>query len=169
MPAWRRYSGVVWGHLEPESLHDADRRRLVIPSALYGVNLGTDTIADHRLSFEASVPHLGNLAAFWRSPVTAAVARAARGRVVVDLLPGEHAAAIDHGALRAAVPVCRVRFLAADGAKPIGHGAKAAKGKLARWLLDEGLEGATAFAWDGWQVTWRGPDLEVVAAPSSKK
>jgi len=169
MAAWARYSGVVWEHLDPGTLDDEALRKLLVPSAVYGVNLATDTIADHRLSFQATLRGLGNLAGFWRPAVTTAIARGARGRVVLDLLPGEHAGAIDHTCLGAEVELRRVRFLSPEGQKPIGHGAKAAKGKLARWLLEEGLEGAAAFAWDGWHATWQGPTLEVVASPFSKK
>ncbi len=169
MAAWARYSGVVWGHLDPGTLEEPARRRLFVPSAVYGVNLATDAIADHRLSFQATLQGLGNLATFWRPAVTTAIARGARGRVVIDLLPGEHADAIDHVRLGADVELRRVRFLGPDGQKPIGHGAKAAKGKLARWLLEEGLKGADAFAWDGWHATWHGETLEVVASPFSKK
>ena len=37
LPAWRRYTGVVWDHMDPASLSAEQRRRLIVPSGLLGV------------------------------------------------------------------------------------------------------------------------------------
>jgi cytoplasmic iron level regulating protein YaaA (DUF328/UPF0246 family) len=83
---------------------------------------------------------------------------------VVDLLPAEHAHAVDLAALAEVSRVVRVRFVAADGSRAVGHEAKSAKGRLARALLDEGLDGATRFTSEGWRATVA-DDLVTVAAP----
>jgi len=63
------------------------------------------------------------------------VATAVEGRVVVDLLPQEHAAALDLAVVaEGAHELVRVRFVERSG-KVAGHDAKAAKGLLARHLL----------------------------------
>jgi cytoplasmic iron level regulating protein YaaA (DUF328/UPF0246 family) len=165
MPAWCRYTGVVWEHLDPSTLPDVDRSRLLVPSGLYGLNAGTDAIADHRLSMLVSPVGIGRLTRFWDEPVTRALRRVARGRVVVDLLPNEHAAAIDHGSLGEVAHVVRVRFLASGGTKASGHGAKAVKGRLARWILERGLTEVDAFSWEGWSAA-SGREGIVVVAPS---
>jgi hypothetical protein len=59
--------------------------------------------------------------------------------------------------------VVRVRFVAADGSRAVGHEAKSAKGRLARVLLDEGLAGVGGFAFDGWRATVDGDSVTVVA------
>jgi len=149
MPAWRRYTGVVWDALQPATLTRATRVRILVPSALYGVTTAEDQIVDYRLTMHAALPGLGNLARYWRRPLTEAL-RAATGRVkVVSLLPVEHAAAVGLGELR---NVINVSFVSADGKRAVGHEAKAAKGHFARHLIDHGVEAGADFDHEGWSV-----------------
>ena len=164
LPAWQRYSGVVWAALDPGSLATADRRRILVPSGLYGLTGAADPVADYRLKMSVVLGGLGRLSAFWRPEVTAAVARRARRRPVVDLLPAEHAAAVDLDVLGRSAPVVRVRFVSAAGDRAVGHEAKSAKGHLARALLLGGLEAAGTFRWEGWRSRVAGDEI-VVTAP----
>lgn len=164
LPAWKRYTGVVWAGLDPATLSPGARRRVLVPSAVYGMTTAADPVADYRLKLLVNLGHLGRLSSFWRTDVTAALARRAAGRTVVDLLPAEHAHAVDLAALVGADRVVRVRFVAADGARAVGHGAKSAKGRLARMLLDEGLGGVPGFAFDGWRAMVEGDMVTVAAA-----
>jgi hypothetical protein len=166
LPAWRRYSGVVWAALDPATLPAADRRRILVPSGLYGLTTATDPVADYRLKMSVVLGPLGRLSAFWRSEVTAALSRRARRRPVVDLLPAEHAAAVDLDALGRSTPVVRVRFVSPAGDRAVGHEAKSAKGHLARALLDDGLEAAGTFRWEGWRSRVAGDEI-VVTAPKA--
>jgi uncharacterized protein len=163
LPAWRRYTGVVWSALDPGTLTVADRRRLLVPSGLYGITSAADPVADYRLKLLVSLGRLGRLSTFWRPAVTAALAVRARDRVVVDLLPAEHAHAVDLGALDGVVRVVRARFVTADGTRAVGHDAKSAKGRLARALLDHGLDGVAGFRSGGWRATVEGDRVTVVA------
>ena len=165
LPAWRRYTGVVWAALDPATLGAADRRRLLVPSGLYGMTTAADPVADYRLRLLVVLGRLGRLSAFWRPEVTAALARRARGRVVVDLLPAEHAHGVDLAGLHRSTRVVRARFVHVDGRRAVGHEAKATKGRLARTILDGGLEAADGFRDGGWRATLDG-DLLTVAAPS---
>ena len=149
LPAWQRYTGVVWTELEPDSLEAADRRHILVPSAVYGVTTAEDRIADHRIKLSVRLGDLGVLARFWQPTVTAALARHCADSTVVDLLPVEHAAAVDWATLAAAATVVRVRFVTSTG-RAVGHDAKAAKGAFARTVLTRGLDGATSFSWRGW-------------------
>lgn len=164
VPAWRRYTGVVWSGLDPATLAAADRRRLLVPSGLYGITSAVDPVADYRLKLLVSLGRLGRLSTFWRPHVTAALAERARGRVVFDLLPAEHVHAFDLRALAGVARVVRVRFVTADGTRAVGHEAKSAKGHLARVLLDEGLGGIPGFASGGWRARMEG-DVVTVASP----
>jgi uncharacterized protein len=164
LPAWRRYTGVVWAGLDPVTLTPGARRRILVPSGLYGVTTAADPVADYRLKLLVRLGRLGRLSTFWRPTVTAAVASRTAGRVVVDLLPAEHAHALDLGALARTCRVVRVRFVAADGTRAVGHEAKSAKGRLARTLLDEGLDGARSFVHEGWRAAVEG-DVVTVRAP----
>lgn len=136
LPAWRRYTGVVWDHLDLESLPAATRtavlKRIIIPSGLAGLVRADDPLPDYRLKMGARLGDLGLMAAWWRPDVTAALARAARSRVIIDLLTIEHRAAFDWTALPTAV---RIDLVAKAGGVVGGHNAKAAKGRLARHLL----------------------------------
>jgi len=164
LPAWRRYSGVVWSSLGPATLTTPQRRRLLIPSGLYGVNSGTDLVADYRLKMDSSLDPMGSLSQFWRPHVTSTLSELTRRCVVVDLLPKEHAAAIDWTALESVCRVVRVSFTASSGQGAAGHAAKSVKGAIARHLLDNGLSDLEKFRFEGWRVT-RDGDRFVVVAP----
>ncbi|MHB8334907.1 MAG: peroxide stress protein YaaA [Acidimicrobiales bacterium] len=151
LPTWRRYNGVVWTHLDPTTLKSTQRRRILVPSALYGVTAGEDPIADYRLTFHASLADCGPLTSYWREPVTDALVHVVGRHPVVDLLPTEHRRVVDMERLAASTSVITVSFQSADGAKPIGHAAKAVKGVLARRLLVEGVTALSSFAWDSWR------------------
>ena len=164
LPAWRRYSGVVWAGLDPGTLSVADRRRVLVPSALYGLTTAADPVADYRLKFLVALGRLGRLSSFWRPSITPALAARAHGRVVFDLLPAEHAHALDLAHLGGVARVVRVRFVGPDGRRAVGHEAKTAKGQLARALLDGGIEAADGFVRDGWRSR-RDGDVVTVNAP----
>ena len=165
LPAWRRYSGVVWAALEPATMTPADRRRVLVPSGLYGMTTAADPVADYRLKLLVSLGRLGRLSTFWRPAATAALARRARGRVVFDLLPAEHGLALDLNGLDPSTRVVRVRFVSADGRRAVGHDAKAAKGRLARVLVNGGLDAVNGFAFEGWRASFA-DDLVTVLAPN---
>ena len=150
-PAWRRYTGVVWSHLDPSTLTIGERRRLLVPSGLYGVTTAADPIADFRLRLDVTVPPLGNLAAYWRPLLTPVLSDHVRRSTVVNLLPGQHASAIDLRALGERCRVTDVTFINADGSGAAGHDAKAVKGVVARRLVREGLSCLEGFEWEGWR------------------
>lgn len=136
LPAFRRYTGVVWENLDLPGLPAPARRsaakRIVVPSGLLGLSLAEDPVPDYRLKMGVGLAPLGNLAAWWRDDISSVLGRFARGRLVIDLLPQEHRGAIDPGAIPGLV---RVDLVAKKGGRVGGHDAKAAKGRLARHLL----------------------------------
>lgn len=151
LPAWQRYCGVVWTHLEPASLTPEDRLRLWVPSALYGVTSAEEFIAEYRLKMNVRLTPLGNLAAFWRPRLTRVLEQHAPGATLVNLLPREHERAIDLPALGTQREVVTVPFLSGTRAVA-GHDAKAVKGVLARHVLREGLDGLHSFEWGHWKA-----------------
>jgi cytoplasmic iron level regulating protein YaaA (DUF328/UPF0246 family) len=151
LPAWRRFTGVVWEHLDPATLPAPLRRRVLVPSGLLGVCRATDPVPDFRLKLSVSLPGIGRLDRFWRPRLVDALART-RG-TVVDLLPNEHAAAVDLGSLGRRV--LSVSFVDAGGAA-IGHDAKAVKGELARVTLLHGVDALHDFRWKGWAASREG-------------
>jgi uncharacterized protein len=141
LPAWQRYTGVVWDHLEPATLPAAARRRIVVVSGLLGLVRGDDPVPDYRLKMGANVAPLGMLSRWWREAISAELARAARRRIVVDLPPQEHRGALTLDGLEG------ISITLVDpGGRPGGHFAKAAKGELARAILTDGLQ-----ALDRWE------------------
>jgi cytoplasmic iron level regulating protein YaaA (DUF328/UPF0246 family) len=139
LPAWQRYTGVVWDHLDPATLPATARKRIIVVSGLLGVVRGDDPVPDYRLKMGANLAPLGKLSTWWREAVTTEIARSARNRVVVDLLPQEHRAAWDPSASGGPKQAISVALVDPTG-KPGGHFAKAAKGELARAILLDGLE-----------------------------
>ena len=156
LPAHRRFTGVVWEHLQPADLPAAALRRVVVVSGLCGLLAGTDPVPDHRLKLSVSLDGLGRLDRWWRPVLTEALTTLARRRRVWDLLPKEHAAAIDLTAVR----TVRVRF---EG--DTGHAAKAVKGAFARAVLLGGDDAVPAFAFHDWRAAWDGEDVVVTKAP----
>ncbi|MGZ4676212.1 MAG: peroxide stress protein YaaA [Acidimicrobiia bacterium] len=148
-PAWTRFSGVVWEHLDPPTLGARARRRarrqVVVVNALTGLAAWDDPVPDFRLKLSASVPPLGNLASFWRPRLSQLLNDRLAGHVVVDLLPAEHRGAWSPTPDR--YRLVRPR-LVHPGGKPAGHAGKAAKGLLARGLLESDDVDATLAAFD---------------------
>jgi cytoplasmic iron level regulating protein YaaA (DUF328/UPF0246 family) len=136
LPAWMRYTGVVWSNLQPEQLTAAERRSILVVSGLLGVVRGDDPVPEYRLKMGARLEPLGKLSTWWREAVTSTIARASRSKTVVDLLPLEHRAAWDPGP---ELEGLTVGFVDRSG-KAGGHFAKAAKGRLAAALLREGVD-----------------------------
>ena len=145
LPAWQRYTGVVWDHLDLASMSATARksalRSVWVPSGVMGIVRADDPVPEYKLKMGASVQPMGKLSTWWRPAVTAELARLARRDVIVDLLPQEHAAAVDWSSL---TNVVHVDLVARVGGAAGGHFAKAAKGLLARWLLDNSGAGVHA-------------------------
>lgn len=164
LPAWRRYQGVVWTHVAPDSLSSRHRRQILVPSGLYGLLASDDPIADYRLKMNVSLAPLSTLARFWRPAVTEAIARRTERATLVNLLPKEHLASVDVSHLSASREVINVRFVTGDEKSAVGHDAKAAKGEIARRVLLEGTGALERFTWEGWRSRREGSEV-VVRAP----
>ncbi|MEZ5178994.1 MAG: peroxide stress protein YaaA [Acidimicrobiales bacterium] len=140
LPAIERYTGVLYRELDAASLRGAARTRLRrdvrIVSGLWGLVAPADPIPDYRLKMSASVAPLGRLSTWWRPQITAALAPRVRGAVVWDLLPNEHAAAVDWSALAPRRRVT-VRFVDAED-RTVSHWNKLLKGSIVRWLAETG-------------------------------
>jgi len=136
LPAAQRYTGVVWDALDLASMRAPVRRRassaVLVVSGLLGVAGLDDPTPDYRLKMGASLAPLAKLATWWRPAVSATISAATTRRYVVDLLPNEHRAAWEPDERTDGV---RVGFVERSG-KVAGHDAKAAKGRLARYLLE---------------------------------
>ena len=155
LPAWQRFTGVVWQHLDVGGLApDAHARAadaVVVVSALAGLSALDDPLPDHRLKLSVRLEPLGRLSSWWQPTLAATLDRHLEGRLVVDLLPQEHAAA--WSPVDGAFDHRRVRFVGHDG-RVAGHTAKAAKGLLARALVSsDDPERVLA--------TWRHPELRI--------
>jgi cytoplasmic iron level regulating protein YaaA (DUF328/UPF0246 family) len=137
LPAIERYTGVLYRELDAASLPAAARRRLdrrvLIASGLWGLSAPGDPVPDYRLKMSASVPPLGRLSSWWRPRLTEALAPRVRGAVVWDLLPNEHAAALDWSELAPRRRIT-VRFVDRDD-RTVSHWNKLLKGSLVRWQV----------------------------------
>src|SRR4051812_25404923 len=143
MPARQRYTGVLYRELDWGSLPAAARRRgasqVRIVSGLWGLVAPEDEIPPYKLKMSASLPDLGRLSTWWRPRLAPVVGSLAEGRVVWDLLPIEHEAAMDWSRARPELRVT-VRFVDAED-KTVSHWNKLLKGALVRWILTEQPDG----------------------------
>ena len=161
LAAWQRYNGVVWSHVDALSLSEDQRRRILIPSGLYGLSTGTDLIAEYRLTMKVSLLDVGNVAAFWRPHLTRALRHVGEA-TIVNLLPKEHENAFEGDELTSK-RIVKVSFVRHGGEGVAGHDAKAVKGVLARRILTEGVDVVDGFRWKGWRGRIRAGQLIVVA------
>jgi cytoplasmic iron level regulating protein YaaA (DUF328/UPF0246 family) len=159
LPAWRRYSGVVWAHLDPATLRGPIRRRaatVLVVSALGGLFAFEDPVPDYKCSIGKRLPGIGGLSAYWRRHTAAALVEACDGAIVWDLLPGEHRSAVDLSGCGARRIIRVEPRTSAGGA--VGHDAKAVKGSFARHILESGAAAVkpavvSAFVRPGWSAT----------------
>jgi len=140
--AVERYTGVLYAALDHRSLGATPRRRLassvLVFSGLWGLVAARDPIPDYKLKMGASLPATGRLSTWWRPRLTEALVPRGRGRTVWNLLPQEHDAAWDAGAVDAR-EVLSVRFghVRPDGSlAAVSHWNKHLKGALVRFLLE---------------------------------
>ncbi len=139
LTAHLRFIGVVWEHVGVDDLGapalSRARDGVVVVSAVTGLSAWDDPVPDFRLKLSASCPPMGRMAAFWRAPLSAVLNDHLAGHTVVDLLPNEHREAWTPDPSR--YELVRPMLATMDG-KPAGHAGKAAKGTLARALLESG-------------------------------
>lgn len=139
MPAAERFTGVLYDALDLGSLSAAARRRadrcVLIPSGVFGLVAPSDPIPDHKLKMSVTLGSLGRLSTWWRDRVSEALCGRAEGRPVWNLLPNEHATAVD----LAGVEQFSVTFLEPNRRGElvaVSHWNKLLKGALVRLLLE---------------------------------
>ena len=165
LPAYQRYSGVVWKHLSPATFTDETFRRacdqVAVVSAVGGLFAFADPVPEYKLKVGASFREVGSVAKLWQPQLGAFINEELRRvthdgqRFVIDLLALDQAAAVRRPE---GLPWYRVELLGPGGQRS-GHNGKAAKGRLARALLDaidpeqflhDLLLGTTVLDLDGW-------------------
>jgi uncharacterized protein len=158
LPAARRYTGVVYDALSLATLGPGGRRRaldsVLVFSGLLGAVALDDPVPDYRLKMGARLDPVGLVARRWQPLLSDLLETALRGRLVVDLLPAEHAAAWSPAP---SLDVVRVALVDRAGGRVGGHDAKAAKGRLVRHLLTSRAapeRALRAFRDDRYLVRW---------------
>lgn len=157
LPAWQRYTGVVWDHLDPATLSPKALRSahdsVVIFSGLLGLVGFDDRIPEYKLKMGASLLGVGKVSTWWRPTLSAVLNSWLRDRLVIDLLPQEHRSAWQPAADLG--PRHLVVKFQNDSGRTVGHDAKAAKGLLVRHLLESKDQPHQALA------TWRHPQFSL--------
>jgi cytoplasmic iron level regulating protein YaaA (DUF328/UPF0246 family) len=137
LPAFRLYTGVLYDNLDLATL-DPDRaaRSILIFSGLWGALRVTDRVPAYRLAMGVNLPRLGALAAVWRPILTRALP--AEG-LIIDMRSAPYAAAWRPEAVKVRV------FREHEGKRTVvSHMAKATRGAVARDLLRNAADPATA-------------------------
>jgi cytoplasmic iron level regulating protein YaaA (DUF328/UPF0246 family) len=150
LPAIERYTGVMYGAIDYQSLGDEARhafgQNVIIMSGLFGMIRPFDMIPTYKLKMGARLIRAKTCSAVWKPLISKSLANEAEYDVVWDLLPNEHSAAWDP----AAVPHetrFTARFLerSADGQiKTVTHLSKLLKGALVRHLVDNAAAAGSA-------------------------
>lgn len=136
LPAITRYTGVVYDHLDFDTLIQKAnaRKRILIVSALFGLVDGGTPIPPYKLSM---TPWLTK---YWRSRNSHRLGAIAGGKPVLNLLSQTYARALDYPAL------VTVDFRVEGGQKAAGHFGKAIKGRFVRWILENKVKNVREFA-----------------------
>lgn len=98
MAAIERYDGVLYGAIDAPSLSADERtvmeRSVLIVSGLWGLVAPSDPIPLYKLKMGARVHQLGRLSTWWRPAIAGVLDRLGHDRIVWNLLPKEHDAAL---------------------------------------------------------------------------
>ncbi len=129
LPALSRYTGVLYAPLDVGSLRPAQRARLAVASALFGLLAADDPIPAYRLSATATLPGLGSVRSVWRPVLSPLLAELAG--LVIDLRSGSYTAL---GPVPGAVTVDVVSDAGRGRRRTVSHHNKSHKGRLARLL-----------------------------------
>ncbi|UMG94967.1 peroxide stress protein YaaA [Nocardioides sp. TF02-7] len=133
----RIYTGVLYDALDASSLSAAAKRRaasrVAVTSSLFGLVRFGDRIPAYRLSGDATVPGLGQVAGWWREALGPAVTEALGRGLLVDLRSSTYAAFWRPPAeLASRVATVRVLHEVGGRRQVVSHFNKATKGRLVR-------------------------------------
>ncbi len=136
IPAITRYTGVVYDHLDFNTLFHkaAARKRILIVSALFGLIDGGAPLPAYKLSMAPW------LVKYWRARNSERLEAIACGKPVLNLLSQTYARALDYPAL------VTVDFRVEGGQKAAGHFGKAIKGRFVRWVLQNKVKRVADFS-----------------------
>ncbi|MBJ3761408.1 YaaA family protein [Maribius pontilimi] len=152
LAAGEMFDGDVYRHLELATLDDAGRsdahRRLRILSGLYGLLRPADATHPYRLEMGRKLKghEAGTLYRFWADKIARQIASDARDAgtdTILNLASAEYAKAVDRDALDG-LKLVEPRFEEDRGGKRkvIAVMAKRARGAMARWVLEQGIDDA---------------------------
>ena len=150
----RIYTGVLYDALDVATLSPAAKRRatsrVAVASSLFGMVRFGDRIPSYRLSGDASLPHLGPVAAVWREALPPAMTTMLGRGLLVDLRSGMYASFFRPGPeLAPRVATVRVLHEHNGTRKVVSHFNKATKGRIVRALLEDGADPRTPSALAG--------------------
>jgi uncharacterized protein len=139
----RVYAGVLYEALDAATLTSGAKRRLgvrvAVTSSLFGLVAPADRIPAYRLSGDAVLPEVGNVAALWREHLGKAVSEAGGDGLLVDLRSTMYAAFWrPPPELASRVVTMRVLHEVDGQRKVVSHFNKATKGRIVRALLESG-------------------------------
>lgn len=158
------FNGDVYRGLTARSLDRAALRwtgdHLRILSGLYGVLRPFDAIQPYRLEMGSRLKTRrgADLYAFWGSRLATMLDEDVAGHAdptIVNLASQEYFAAVDRQALRAPVVTCHFSQLRDGKVHSLGFAAKRGRGLMARYVIDnrlEGREGLEGFDSDGYRL-----------------
>lgn len=136
----RVYTGVLFARLDLPGLSAAGKRRaarqVLIASGLWGLLRPTDRICAYKLPIGEKLPGLGGLAGLWREPVSAVLEQLDRPREVVLDCRSAAYATVWRPSRAIRIEVRAFHELPDGKRRPISHMAKAARGDVARAVLE---------------------------------
>jgi uncharacterized protein len=149
-----RYSpGVMYKSMDFAGLPTGAQRRLlengIILSGVFGLLRPDDLIPNYKLKMDATLPEIGNVAAFWKPLISPILNRRVEAKIVWNLLPTVHRDAWDDE--RTYHSIVNVRFFDESGGerKAVTHNVKPLRGQLVNYIVRETAESVEALEF--WQ------------------
>lgn len=147
-PALFAYRGDAYQGLDAQSLSAASvawaEGRLRILSGLYGALSPMTGVAAYRLEMGLSLPGFGVLSGWWKEAVTDhLMGLMEAGGVLLNLASAEYARAVDKKVIRSKGRFVDVAFKEkrGDALKAVAIHAKRARGTMARWIIENRIDG----------------------------
>jgi cytoplasmic iron level regulating protein YaaA (DUF328/UPF0246 family) len=179
------FKGDVYGGLEAETLSSTELRfaqqHLRILSGLYGVLRPLDLMQPYRLEMGLKFANRGgkNLYEFWGGQLTGSLnaqLKKIKSDVLVNLASNEYFKSVKPGELNAEIITPVFRDLKSGKYKIISFYAKKARGQMARYIIENGIEEPSAlkrfkvdgYKYNGGQSTARELVFTRDLAPSGK-
>lgn len=136
MKAIDRYSGVMFKSINypnlPKNMQKRFDEKILFIDAIFGLLKPTDLIPDYKLKINGKLEDF-DITRFWTIIISKTLEKEAKNKLIIDILPQAHRAAINFDQLNyVTIEFCETKK---DKIISSGHASKKLKGEIIRYIL----------------------------------